>query len=199
MELEEMKSLWEEMSDKVEKQKKVTDSLVLKMTRVNYSSKINKLILYEMMGALVCLVAVIFILLNFSKLDTWYLLGCGLVSVIIIVFLPLFSFKALCRMRAINISGNDYKQTLMAYSKGKIQFLLVQKASLYFGAILLVCLLPVMGKLIAGYDFFKVTDIWFVYALSFPCFYYYAIWVRNSYIKATMEAENILKELQQGS
>ncbi|MBB2148143.1 hypothetical protein [Pedobacter gandavensis] len=195
MELEEMKSLWEEMSSKIEKQSKITDSLILKMTNQNYRRKVNKLMVYEVIGALVCLLGLLFMAVNFYKLDTWYLQVCGLVSALILILLPVFSIKALCRMSRINISENNYQQTLKAYSKGKVQFLMVQKASFYAGAILLVSLLPVMGKLIAGHDFFKVSNIWLVYAISFPFFYYYAVWVSNNYTKSVLEAENMLKEL----
>lgn len=199
MELEEMKSLWEEMSSKVEKQSKITDSLILKMTNQNYRRKVNKLMVYEVIGALVCLLGLLFMAVNFYKLDTWYLQVCGLVSAVILILLPVFSIKALCRMSRINISENNYQQTLKAYSKGKVQFLMVQKASFYAGAILLVSLLPVMGKLIAGHDFFKVSNIWLVYAISFPFFYYYAVWVWNNYTKSVLEAENMLKELAEGA
>lgn len=199
MELEEMKSLWEEMSSKVEKQSKITDALILKMTNLNYRRKVNKLMVYEVIGAFVCLLGLLFMAVNFYKLDTWYLQVCSFVSAVILILLPVFSIKALCRMSRINISENNYQQTLVAYSKGKVQFLMVQKASFYVGAILLVSLLPVMGKLITGHDFFKVSNIWLVYAISFPFFYYYAVWVWNNYTKSVLEAENILKELAESA
>ena len=41
----------------------------------------------------------------------------------------------------------------------------------------LVCLLgtilPVMGKLIGGADLFKMTSLWYWYAIGFPFFYFY--------------------------
>lgn len=194
-----MKSLWEEMSSKVEKQSKITDALILKMTNLNYRRKVNKLMVYEVIGAFVCLLGLLFMAVNFYKLDTWYLQVCSFVSAVILILLPVFSIKALCRMSRINISENNYQQTLVAYSKGKVQFLMVQKASFYVGAILLVSLLPVMGKLITGHDFFKVSNIWLVYAISFPFFYYYAVWVWNNYTKSVLDAENILKELAESA
>ncbi len=41
MELEEMKTLWEEMSLKVEKQQIVTDQLIMEMTQQKYKNKFN--------------------------------------------------------------------------------------------------------------------------------------------------------------
>ncbi len=41
MEFEEMQSVWQEMSAEIEKQKKITDSIIIKMTKSNYRNKIN--------------------------------------------------------------------------------------------------------------------------------------------------------------
>ena len=84
----------------------------------------------------------------------------------------------------------------MEYSKGKIQFVFVQKLSFYLGSILMLAILPVMGQLIGGKDLFKETSLWIWYAIGFPFFYWFAKWVFKSYIKSTADAENILKELK---
>ena len=54
MEFEEMKFLWEEMSGKIEQQKKLTDSLIIKMTKSDYKNKLMKIFIPEMIGSLIC-------------------------------------------------------------------------------------------------------------------------------------------------
>jgi hypothetical protein len=196
MQLEEMKTLWEEMSMEIEKQKKITDSLIIKMTQADYRNKINKILFPEAIGSLACFAGVLFILINFQKLNTWYLLICGIIAALILLLLPILSIKAIRKMGSVNISGNNYKQSLLEYSKGKLQFVFVQKLSFYLGSILMLVILPVMGQLISGKDFFTETRLWIWYAIGFPFFYSFARWVFKSYKKTAGDAENILKELE---
>jgi hypothetical protein len=196
MELEEMKNLWEEMSIGIEKQKKITDSLIIKMTRTSYRNKIIKILVPEIIGTFGCFAGAIFILINLQKLGVWYLLACGIISVLILFLLPVLSIKSIRKIRSINISENNYKQSLLEYSKAKIQFVLFQKFSFYLGALLMLTILPVMGQLIAAKDFFTETRLWYWYVIGFPFFYAFSKWVFKSYIKTTAEAENILKELE---
>lgn len=198
MEFEEMKSLWSEMSGKMEQQKKLTDSLIIKMTKVDYRNKIMKIFIPELIGTLVCFAAVLYILISFQKLDKWYLILCGIVSVLILLLLPFFSFNAMHKIRSVNILANNYKQSLLEYSKGKQQFVFVQKLSFYFGAVLLLAVLPVMGQMIAGKDLFIESRLWLWYAIAYPFFYGFSKWVFRKYSKVTVEAENILKELENG-
>jgi hypothetical protein len=195
MELEEMKDLWGEMSAEIGKQKKITGSLIIKMTKADYRNKINKILVPELISALVAFVTVLFILINLQKLNTPYLLVCGIIAALILFILPLLSINAIRKMRSVNIMENNYKQSLLEYSKGKMQFVFVQKLSFYLGAVLMLVSLPVMGQLIGGVDFFKKTNLWLYYAVSFPFFYLFANWVFKYYIRSTKDAENILKEL----
>jgi hypothetical protein len=198
MELEEMKSLWGEMSGKIDQQKKLTDSLIIKMTRSDYKNKIMKIFIPELIGALVCFGAALYILFSLQKLDEWYLVVCGIVSVLILFLLPILSFNATNKIRSLNILANNYKQSLLEYSKGKRQFIFVQKLSFYLGAVLLLTVLPVTGQLIAGKDLFIESRLWIWYAIGYLFFYGFSKWVFRKYAKATVEAEEILKELENG-
>ena len=195
MELEEMKILWGEMSKEVEKQKLLTDSIITKMIHATYKNKIKHVIIPESVGAIGCIICSMVILFNFTRLHTWYLLGCGIISVIILLILAIFSLRAISKFRGFRIQNTDFKQTLMNYSKGKLQFVFVQKLSFYLGAILLVVVLPVMGEVIAGKDILVSSRVWFLYAIEFPLYYLFTRWVYKSYNKITRDAEDILNEL----
>jgi hypothetical protein len=196
MELEQMKMRWEEMSLQLEKQKRLTDTLVVKMMRSDYSNKINRILIPEIIGDLICVAGLAYLLVNFEKLDTWYLTGCGIVSAVILLILPLLSLDSIRNLKSVDITGNNCKQTLEQYSKRKIRFIFVQKMSFYLGALLLVTFLPTMGRLMGKPDPFMATRLWMVYALIFPFFLIFARWVFRSYMKAIRAAENVLKDLE---
>jgi hypothetical protein len=196
MEFEEMKSLWGELSGRIEQQKKITDLLIIKMTKSDYKNKFMKVFIPELIGALVCFLTAFFILFSFQKLDRWYLIVCGIVSFLILILLPILSLNAIRKIRAVNILDNNYKQSLLDYSKGKRQFVSIQKLNFYLGAVLLLAVLPVMGQLIAGKDLFLETRLWLWYAIGYPFFYGFSKWVFRKYAKVTVEAEEILKELE---
>ncbi len=191
-----MKALWGQMSAEVEKQKAITDSLVIKMTRAGYRNKISKVQVPETIGAFFCAVPVLYILINIQQLNTWYLLGCGISSVIILFLLCFLSLRSISKISGVNISKNNYKESLLQYSKAKMQFVSAQKVNFYLSAILMLVILPVMSKLIAGKDVFKQTDVWLYYVIAFPFFYPFSRWVFKRYVKIVSDAENILKELE---
>ena len=197
MELEEMKTLWQQMSSEIEKQKKMNDNLVIRITRHDYKNKISKIVIPEAIGGIGCIAESIYILLNFQKLQNPYLVGCGIISVIILLMFPLLSLMGVSKIRRLNIGANNFRQSLLDYSKGKLQFVFIQKLSFYLGAILLLVILPVMGKLIGGLNYFTETRLWLLYAVCFPFFYFFARWVFKGYIKTASDAENILKELEE--
>jgi hypothetical protein len=61
----------------------------------------------------------------------------------------------------------------------------------------MVVVLPVMGQLIGGKDFFKVTRLWWIYSIAFIFFSAFARWVYSCYNKTADDAGNILKELEE--
>jgi hypothetical protein len=196
MQLEEMQTLWGNMSAAIEKQKKLTDSLILKMIKADYRNKLNKILIPEAISTVVAFAAVLYILFNLQKLNTWYLLTCGITTVLILVVLPLLSITTIYKMKAINILDNDLKHSLQQYSKQKLRWVSVQKVSFYLGAILMLVTLPAVCQIVSGVDVFTKTKLWLGYAIAFPFYYGFAKWVLKSYIKITVDAEVILKELE---
>ncbi len=197
MELEEMKTQWNEMSAEIKKQKRITDTLVIKMTHARYKGRLNSVLIPEAVGLVGCFAMVLFIIINLEKLHTAPLLVCGIASAFILFLMPILSIKAVCKLRSLHISGNNYKQSLLEYSKAKIQFVFIQKLNFVLGSVLMLTILPVVGQLINGKDLFAETRLWLWYAVGFPFYYFFARWVKKCYIKSASAAENILKELSE--
>jgi hypothetical protein len=53
-----------------------------------------------------------------------------------------------------------------------------------------------MGRLIGGKDLFIESRLWIWYAIGYLFFYVFSKWIFRKYAKATVEAEEILKELE---
>lgn len=197
MELEEIKIAWEELSADISRQKKLTDSLIIKMTQINYRNKTLKITVPETIGSFGCLAMALYIAIHFQELHTWYLQGCGLITLITLVMLPIVSFRSIYVITAVQVESNKYKESLMQYANGKKKFVALQKMNFYLGAILLVVILPVTGQLIGGKDVFKQQWIWLWFSTSFIFFYILARWIFRKYMKIMTEAQTILQELKE--
>ena len=197
MELEEMKALWGEMSAEMDKQKKLTDTLIIKMTQVNYNNKVSKIFVPEAISSVLCFAMAGFIVLNMGQLNTWYLMLSGIISALILVVNPALSLNSLFRIRALNISANSYKESLLQYSQGKKQFVRVKKINLLLGAVLLLVCLPTFSQLIAGKDIFKTHSVWYWYVIFGPIYYWIVTrWISRCYNNVLAGAEKILKEIE---
>jgi hypothetical protein len=198
MELEEMQATWSQMSDQLENQKKLTNTLIMEMTKERYKNKIGILSKYEGIGAVICFIAAILLISRFSKLDTWYLLASGIFTVCYLIVLPVVVLRSINSMKNIDLTNNTYKETLIAYAKKKRQFLLTQKAGIYLNFILLAVSLPVVVKVFKGKDIF-ITNIdllyWYIPIMA-VFLILFSIWVYDKYKKVTASASHILQELE---
>ena len=193
-----MKSTWLEMSDELNKQKKLTDKLIMEMTQKKYRSKLRNVFIPEAIGTVICLIALALIIFNFAMLDTWYLILAGIISVTLLVILPFMSLSALMKMNSIAILENNYKQTLIDYTKAKRLFMRVQKQGLYLGFIFMLMFLPVVSKISNNKDIFLQTEIWKWYIpLGGLFLYFFSRWVYGHYKKSVTAAGDLLADLEE--
>ena len=197
MELDEMKVLWNEMSTEVEKQKTLTSKLILEMTEQKFNNKLRKISIPESIGAVICFLMALFVLVNFNKLDTWYFLVSGVFTVAYLVLIPLFVLKSISDMKGVNISENNYKQTIQDFAKSKKRFFLLQQLSQLLGVILIITSMLLSAKILNDKDLFVVGGkalIWAV-PLLVIFLYFFSRWGIKCYRNATMQAEDLLIEL----
>lgn len=197
MELDEMKNLWQKMSQKIDKQKHLTNKLIMDMTQERYTNRFNTISTYETIGAVICLVMAFTVIINFGKLDTWYLIACGTFTAAYLLILPILSLNALHRIKRVNISGNSYKETLIAFAKAKKQLLLVQKSGIYLNFILMFITIPLASKILNNKNIFLGSNHWLWFIPIFVLFLViFSRWGYQCYKNITNSAENILKELE---
>jgi hypothetical protein len=198
MELEEMKSLWEDMSQKVDQQKILTDELILDLTKERFENRMRSISVPETLSAFICFAAVIYLISNFNLLDVWYLQLTGVLTMIACIVLPILSLKSIKRMKAIDISKSTYKESLFNYAKDKARFMKLQKTSFYTSFIVLILAVISFGKIMKGIDVFTMTEKlnWLVPS-GIGILYIFSQWVLKKYKTATDSAHNILKELKE--
>ena len=168
----------------------------MKMTQTQFKKKIRNIFIPEAIGTVICFAEAILILMNYQKLDTWYFLAGGIISVVILILLPILSLRSISKMQSINIASNNYKQTLIDYTKSKKQFFKVQRLSYYLGFILLVVLVPVLAKLFDGNDVLSKSKIWiWTVPVGMVILVFFARWVYRYYKKNTLDAEQLLDGL----
>ena len=192
-----MKSLWNDMSQKVDQQKVLTDKLIIDMTQERYENKLRHISIPESIAALICFVVVLYLVSNFGLLDVWYLQLLGAITIISCLILPILSLKSIQKMKAINISKNTYRESLTKYAKGETKFMLLQKISFYVSFLVLISSVIVFSKIIKDIDIFTITEKlnWLVPS-GIGVLYIFTQWVLKKYKKATISANNILKELE---
>ncbi len=196
MELEEMKTLWGNMSQELNRQKLLTDKMVVEMTQKKYKDKLRGISLPEAAGTIICFAMALFTLLNFGKLDTWYLILCGTISISFCVILPILSMRSIGRMKKIDVSGNSYRESLKQYAHEKSQFIKVQKTAYYLGFVFVLAVLPVMGKIMRDKDFLLDSKLWIWYVpLAIIFHFLFSKWVYKHYTSVTKGARKLLDDL----
>ncbi|MEM7186245.1 MAG: hypothetical protein AAF466_06270 [Bacteroidota bacterium] len=200
MELEEMKMLWQQMSQKLEQQRLVTDQIIIEMTQQKYSNRFNKLYFFESLGTVVCVAIAILILVNFRKLDTWYLVTCGAFVTAFLLVMPLLTLRSLQRIKRLSVSQFSYKEMLVRFEKSKHRVLLLQRGSLILSALLAVLILPVFQKIFKNEDLFQQDielSLWISVGVMLLFLFFFARWGYRCYQSVTRSAEGILKELEE--
>lgn len=195
MNVEELQSIWTEMSRELEKQKKLTHEIIIQMTKERYKSKLQKIAKYEGMGAVVCFAAALMILINFYKLDTWYLVLCGLFTLFFLLVLPVLVLRTIRNMKRINIAKGSYSDNLLAFSRARNQFLFIQRIGIGLGFVLILTTLPVAGKILNDRNLFEESQAWIWYIPIMTIFLiFFSRWGYGMYRRITLSAENIIKE-----
>lgn len=199
MEIEEMKILWSEMSDQLEQQKKLTNEIIMNMTQERYTNKFKTISIYETIGAVICYGVAIDILVNFGALDTWYLKACGVFTLTFLLVLPILVLRALSRIKRLNITDKNYKETLISYTKAKTNLLRLQQFGIAGSFFLMFAVAAVFSKMWSNEDFFMMErNMWSYAAIGLATLFVIVVsrWGYGHYRRITASAESLLKGLE---
>jgi F0F1-type ATP synthase assembly protein I len=199
MDLDEMKEAWTSLSNQVAQQKKLNTEMIEKMTELQYKNRINNILIPELIGALICAAAMLYILVNFQKLDTWYLLVSALITLSILIVLPILSLKSLKDLYSISPAKYRYKEMILKYNKAKQKVKFVQKLSIYLSFILMFSIIPVFLKLFSGKDLSQLNYEKLIWAVPLAIIFlvFMTGWVFKCYKNIMKSTDMLLADLEQ--
>jgi len=195
MELDDLKNTWDKANSPSEKQR-LTPQIIDQMTQQKYDSKMKKITYPEIAGIAICLMGGAFIAINFYKLDTAFLQGVGILSIVLLLML---SGISLLSLRQFNIStdvNKSYAETLKMFASQKMQFFKLQKINVTLCYLLLVTVIILLSKLFNGKDITNSKYFWiFSFTIGYIFLLFYSKWVAKFYQKTLKETEELLSEL----
>jgi hypothetical protein len=200
MELDELKNTWDNATNPAEQQQHLTPKMIEHMTQKKYHSKIKKIAYPEIIGVMICLISALFIGINFNKLDTAFLQVAGIMSILLLVTLSIFSLLSLRQLNIPEDVNRPYAATLKIFATQKLQFFKLQKMNAILSYLLLVSILILMSKFYNGRAISEIKYFW-IYSFSFGYLFllFYSKWVAKYYKKTLQQTEELLQDLQQCS
>lgn len=152
MELENMKVIWSEMSDRLDKQKKMTDEIILKMAHEQSSSRLNRIIRLEFFGIIISAGILIYLLINFNRLENWLNITGGVGTLLILCLGIGYALKIIREAKKIDVAKNSYDQTLQDFTRLRKSLGFYKKLSIGINVIFPFFLLPVVFSLFLSKD-----------------------------------------------
>jgi hypothetical protein len=200
MELDELKNTWDNANNPLEEQQNLTPKMIDQMTQKKYHSKIKKITYPEIIGIIICLISAFFIGINFYKLDTAFLQGAGIISILLLMTLSTISLLSLRLLNITEDVNRPYAATLKIFATQKLQFYKLQKTNVILSYLLLVSIIILLSKFFNGKDIPETKYFW-IYSFSFGYLFllFYSKWVAKYYKKTLQQTEELLQELQQYS
>lgn len=196
MELKEMKSLWSDLSVKVEKQDRINRELILEITKQKFKSRLNSIQVAELLGAVVCFAGAAYFIVNFGKLEIWYNQVFALMNILIAVILPLLSLSTIYAMKNLQIGSESPIAILKEFTKRKLRFWQVQRLSLVLASVYLLTILLPFAELQGKSEVLMSRFFGLIYIpLGFAFLLIFSGWVWKKYKRGIAASEELLREL----
>ena len=197
MELDDLKGTWDQANDRAGQQRNLTPGMIDLMTQRKFYSKTKRIAYPEISGVIICIISAVVIGLNYNKLDSTFLQGAAIVSIMLLLSLSVISLVSL---RQLNISGDvnrTYAETLREFAYRKLRFYKLQKLNIGLSYVLLVSIIVLMSKLFTGRDISDLKYFWiFSFSFGYLFLLFYSVWVFKYYRKTINQAEELLRELE---
>ena len=192
MELEDMKTTWQEMSNKLRDQERLTQQLIERMTQESYQSRIQKIGTSEYVGTIICYIGAAYVIMNITKIDRPVMQLFALIVVLLLFALPIISLKSVSALRGISLSSKSYLEAIEDFTKRRVRFEKLQKINISLGLLVLLVLIPVLAA-IQGKDVTQVAHFWtLIFPIAVAFFLAFSYWVLNSYKRILNRTEKML-------
>lgn len=194
MEFDDLKNTWDNQANQ---QQLLTSKLIDQMTQKKYNSKINRIAYPEIIGTIICLLAVMYIGLNFYKLDTIFFQCVGILSIMVLLTLSVLSFVSLRHLKISNDFNKSYAEALNIFAKEKLVFYRMQKINMTLSYLLLVTVTILFYKFFYSRDITGSKYFWiFAICIGYIFLLFATKYVAKFYKNTLKRSEELLQELQ---
>lgn len=194
MELDELKNIW----DTANTQQTLNTKMIEKMTQTRFKSRLQKVVFHELVGALMCIAAVTYMVLNFDKLPTPFFQGLGIVTALLLMILPIVSLTLIWQINSLGNVNQPIAETLKQFARQKLRFIRFQQLSVVAAYMLIVFVFLLMPKFTGGRSLNDNKYFWaFAVAFGYIFLYFFSRMVIKYYGNALQQAEELLWELEE--
>lgn len=154
-----MKSVWSDLTQELEEQKKLTRDLILKMTQEKSSSRLGRIIKAEGLGITITGVFMIYLAFNFSRLQHWTGIVGGIGLFIILALGIHFAIRIIVHARSIDLLNNSYTEVIKRFDNFKKLLRTYKKLSIWTSGLSALFVMPVMTELFLDKNLLEIEGL----------------------------------------
>jgi len=198
MEIDELKSGWENGNNSPANQSSLTAKMIDQMIQAKYNSKLNKIRYPEIGGGLVCALAIVFIACNFNQLDTAVTKSMGAIAIVLLLLLPILSFLSLSKLNLESAVSESHIDVLQQFAIDRLRFQRYQKMNVTLCYLLMVAVIILLPKFFYGKDVVINKAFW-MYAFFFGYIFLlvFSKMISRFYGKSWNQAQELIREIKE--
>jgi len=198
MELDELKSDWENSNNRPTNQNSLTSKMIDQMIQTKYNSKLNKIRYPEIGGGLVCAIAIVFIACNFNELDTAVTRCTGAIAILLLLLLPILSFLSLSKLNFESAVNESHVEVLQQFAIDRLRFQRYQKMNVTLCYLLMVAIIILLPKFFYGKDIVINKAFWtFAFSFGYIFLMVFSRLISRYYGRSLNRAEELLREIKE--
>jgi len=198
MELDELKSDWENSNNRPTNQNSLTSKMIDQMIQTKYNSKLNKIRYPEIGGGLVCAIAIVFIACNFNELDTAVTRCTGAIAILLLLLLPILSFLSLSKLNFESAVNESHVEVLQQFAIDRLRFQRYQKMNVTLCYLLMVAIIILLPKFFYGKDMVINKAFWtFAFSFGYIFLMVFSRMISGYYGRSLNQAEELLREIKE--
>lgn len=194
MELDEMKTLWEDLSGKVENQEKIKKEELMKMTKKNYQSRLNSIYLPEILGSVICFAYAAYFIFQIGKLELPINQVLAIFNTAVMIILPIVSLWTLARLNQLKITDGSPSILVEKFKRDKVFFWKFQRFNLVLSGLFAISILPPLAELLGKKDLIMEPTFWLAYVpLGLIAIYVFGRITIRKYKRSLDEAQQLIE------
>jgi hypothetical protein len=196
MELDEMKSLWEDLSVKVEKQEKIQKEILMEMTQKKYRQKIGHIAFSEILGSIICFACAVYFIYKFPALQNPINQVLMVFNILVVTVLPIFSLKSIWQLNQLDLGVSSPSEVMEKFKRNKQRFWKVQKYGLYLSGLFLLSVLPPLAELAGEQSMVQKSWFWWGYVpFGFVFLFFFTRFVMKKYQGSLKDSEHVIQNM----